>query len=78
MKEDRRTGLTTTTEEISMLICETEIPKRLNRYLSINSCGRSKPSDSSLFRPRLSRGGKINDTQFHSYSWSKIFDRHGY
>jgi hypothetical protein len=21
---------------------------------------------------------KINDTQFHSYFWSKIFDRHGY
>jgi hypothetical protein len=27
----------------------------------MNSRGRSKPSDSSLFWPRLSRGGKIND-----------------
>jgi hypothetical protein len=27
---------------------------------------------------RLSQGGKINGTQFHSYFWSKIFDQHGY
>jgi hypothetical protein len=30
--------------------------------VGINSCGQSKHSDCSLFSPRLSRGGKINDT----------------
>jgi hypothetical protein len=46
--------------------------------MGINSCGRSKHSDCSLFWPQLSQGGKINDTQFHSYFWDTIFDRHGY
>ena len=30
--------------------------------IRINSCVRSKHSDISLFWPRLSQGGKINDT----------------
>jgi hypothetical protein len=30
--------------------------------VGINSCGRSKHSDCSLFWPQLSQGGKINDT----------------
>jgi len=34
--------------------------------VGINSCGRSKHSDYSLFWARLSRGAKINDTYFHS------------
>ena len=32
--------------------------------MGINSCGQSKHSDCSLFWPRLSRGGKINDTLY--------------
>ena len=41
--------------------------------MGINSCGRSKHSDCSLFWPRLSRGGKINATQFQLFLEQNIW-----